>query len=71
MSKLPPHVISMMVYCHRCKAPQHVLQPDKKLAYCIEPDDADNMNLKVVVACPSCQTKLRIFLCQANQITNE
>jgi hypothetical protein len=73
MAKLPPHVVSMMVYCHRCKTTQHVLQPEKKLAYCLEPanEDINDMQLKLSFQCPACQTKLKIVLCESNPNTRK
>jgi hypothetical protein len=74
MSKMPPHVISVMVYCHRCKQPHTVLHPETKIAWrvyqTVEGENASGQ-LFMDVRCPSCQKDIEISLKKWKQILTD
>lgn len=63
MSKMPPHIVSLIFYCHRCKTPNTLLSPDKNIEWqvtqVVEGDEA-NGALMAIIKCPKCQKDIEI-----------
>lgn len=62
---MPPHLVSVMLYCHRCKTPTTVLRPQDSIEWSISQKvDGDSVEGKLVMVarCPTCQKDIEISL---------
>jgi len=65
MSKQPPHIISMMIYCHRCKSTRTLLKPQDNVewkARSVIDGDESRGELVMAATCPECQKEIEINL---------